>query len=516
MSTVNCIRDQTRTPGLIFRDKTQREYPYRRSLRDYRNSTYLTPRQQSVGWQSAPSPAQPPCPEKAERNSLILAATRAIIAAPSGEQINALVQHATSYARPIYEGDFTKEEVLDGMMLAASVQNLFDIHDRAIVQADLADALDPQSLSIADDDKIALVDAELAQTKGNRLSVVCAADVVPEPVVWLWPGRIPLGKLTLIAGEPGIGKSQITAYMAAIISTGGRWPDSDLHAECGNVLMFSAEDDNADTIRPRLDAAGADVNRVFFAGGVATFGGKYPSSFEIAKHLEVLEREITKHNIRVVFLDPLNAFLGNIRSHEAAQVRGVLGPLTDMAARLRVAIVGVMHLTKNSATATALHRVVGSGAFTGVARAVHAVARERDSVRVLFVPAKSNLGRGDTKGLAFRIQSRETSNGIETCAIEWDSDPIDISADEAFAEPDRDDEGHGARSEAVDFLREVLADGPLPSTQVEKLALECGISESTLKRAKRSLGIKAKRVGGSGADGHWEVPPPPTKEITSS
>lgn len=492
----------------------QREHPYRRSLRNFRNSTSLTPRQKSHPWHPAPTPAKSDA-EKPDCNGLILAAVRAITAARPDEQLNALIQHATTYAQPIYEGEFTKDAVLNGMMLAASAQNLFDIHDRDLVQASLADALDPQNLSIADDEKIALADSELAQTNGSRLSVVCAANVVPEPVVWLWPGRIPLGKLTLIAGEPGIGKSQITAYMAAVITTGGSWPDHPEHAECGNVLMFSAEDDAADTIRPRLDAAGADANRVYFAGFVATVSGKDLSAFEIAKHREVLERAIKNHKIRVIFLDPLNAFLGKIQSHEAAQVRGVLGPLTEMAARLRVAIVGVMHLTKNSATATALHRVVGSGAFTGVARAVHAVARERDTDRVLFVPAKSNLGRGDTKGLAFRIQSRETSNGIETSAIEWNSDPVDISADEAFAEPDPDDEGHGARSEAEDFLREVLRDGSLPSAQVEKLAEEAGVSASTLKRAKRKIGVKSERVGGLGSGGSWVMSLPPPNAANS-
>ena len=113
-----------------------------------------------------------------------------------------------------------------------------------------------------------------ASTFGDRAVMRRVSDVAAEPVHWLWPSRVAIGKLTIIAGDPGLGKSQLTAFMAAKVTTGAAWPNQDGISPIGNVIMLSCEDDIADTIRPRLEAAGAALDRVHVIEAVRTGGGQ--------------------------------------------------------------------------------------------------------------------------------------------------------------------------------------------------------------------------------------------------
>jgi putative DNA primase/helicase len=440
-------------------------------------------------------------PKKRENDQLVVAA-RAICLASKDNRLATLICETERLSAVVYEGRLDRQAVVDRLMQAANAYGLVENYGLDYIESKITEALDSSEFVAADDRTIVEGDAADTRFQGQRLSVKCAADVKPEPVSWLWPDRFAFGKLTLIAGEPGIGKSQITAFIAAAVSNGAAWPNQEGQSPVGRVLMFSAEDDDADTTRPRLDAAGADVQNIFFAGVVEKHGDDSALGFDLTKHVAFLEHEIEARSINVAILDPFNAFLGTIKSHEAAQVRAALLPLTEMAARKRVAIIGVMHLNKAVGGRNALHRVVGSGAFTAVARSVYAVARERDSDRVLFVPAKSNLGRAEIKGLAFRIVERTTASAIKAPAIVWEPGEVVETADEIFAPADSTDEGRGARAEAEDFLLEALRDGPVESEILSRDADEVGISPSTLKRAKRSLGVKAtKSTFGSG--GKW-------------
>jgi putative DNA primase/helicase len=453
-------------------------------------------------------------PKKREKDQLV-AAARAICLASKDNRFATLIGETERLGADVYEGRLDRQAVLDRLIQASTAYGLVEVYGLEYIESKITEALDGSEFIAADDRSIVGGDAVDTRFQGQRLSVKCAADVKPEPVSWLWPDRFAFGKLTLIAGEPGIGKSQITAFIAAAVSNGGAWPNQEGESPVGRVLMFSAEDDDADTTRPRLDAAGADVQNIFFAGVVEKNGDASALGFDLTKHVALLEQEIEARSINVAILDPFNAFFGTIKSHEAAQVRAALLPLTEMAARKGVAIVGVMHLNKAVGGRNALHRVVGSGAFTAVARSVYAVAREQDSDRVLFVPAKSNLGRTEIKGLAFRIVERTTASGIKAPAIAWEPGEINETADEIFASPDSTDEGRGARAEAEDFLMEALRDGPVESEILSRDANDVGISESTLKRAKRSMSVKATKSN-FGAGGKWVCSLPPAKEVKTA
>jgi putative DNA primase/helicase len=283
----------------------------------------------------------------------------------------------------------------------------------------------------------------------GRLVMRCMADVQPEKIEWLWPGRIAIGKQTLIGGEPGLGKSQITAALAAAVTTGALWPCDEGRAPKGSVLILSAEDDAADTIRPRLDAAGANSRVVHHISAVAHGDGKGRRTFNLQADLSLLESAIkTIGDVRLVIIDPVSSYLGKTDSHKNADVRGTLEPLGDLAARLRVAIVSITHFSKGAGQ-SAVNSFIGSIAFVAAARAAFIVTRDPDSEdpgRRLFVQAKNNLA-ADHGGLAFRVEQRMVANDILASAIAWESEKVTRKADEILA-ASRDSNSTPERAEA--------------------------------------------------------------------
>jgi archaellum biogenesis ATPase FlaH len=324
------------------------------------------------------------------------------------------------------------------------------------------------------------------------------SDVEPEQLEWLWPDRIPLGKLTLLAGDPGLGKSFVTCDISARISSGRAWPDdSSWNQAAGSVAMFNCEDGLRDTIRPRLDRAGADVSKIVAIEGVKVHdidsGEARLRGFSLANDLPRLERVVADlADCRLIVIDPVSAYCGDADSHKNAEVRALLAPLAELAERFRVAVLMVTHLAKGTG-AKAIYRSMGSLAFAAAARAVWHVAKDPDDEqRRLILPAKMNLAP-DPTGLAYRI---------EQGAVCWEADPVKMHADEllaieANAKPDTD---RTQRDEAAEWLREVLADGPTPPKELIADGREHGHSEKTLRRAFKDIGGAPTKTG---MDGGW-------------
>jgi len=345
---------------------------------------------------------------------------------------------------------------------------------------------------------------------GAEPVLVKLSDVQPEPIRWLWPGRIALGKLTLIAGDPNLGKSFLTLDIAARVSQGAGWPDApDAYCAPAGVVLLSAEDDLNDTIRPRLDAAGADVDRIVALQGMRErnpeTGEWYPVPFTLAD-LGILETAIDSvSGCRLVVIDPVSAYLGLTDSHKNAEVRAVLAPLAELAARRRLAVVAVTHLRKGEGPA--LYRAMGSLAFVAAARAVWAVARDpKDPTkrRRLFLPAKNNIAP-DPTGLAYTLEPAE--NG--TAYVAWAAEPVQLTADEALAPPPQP-RGRGPvpaeRTAATEWLGTLLADGPVPVDDVRKAAREAGLSWATVRRGQEHLGVRAWKRGFNPTCWLWELP----------
>ena len=331
--------------------------------------------------------------------------------------------------------------------------------------------------------------AALGELEPERASLATKpfSAIKPERVTWLWPARIPLGKLTLIAGDPGLGKSMLTAYIAAAVSTGRAWPDG-THAPAGDVLIVNLEDGQADTTRPRLDAAGADVARVHAADLVRHADGtlRCMTLADVMPIADALER---MPKPRAVILDPVSAFMGNADSHVAADVRGLLAPLAELAQRSGVAFILIAHLNK-SAAQSAMNRINGSGAYVAACRAAWIVCKDKDDeLRRLLLPLKNNLGP-DQGGLAYRVAVSEDG----TPFVEFESEPVNVRADDALAAAG-DDEG---ADDPATFLRELLASGSRSANEVFSEAAGAGFSKDSMHRARRKIGAVTFKDGMKG------------------
>jgi hypothetical protein len=330
----------------------------------------------------------------------------------------------------------------------------------------------------------------------SGLDVVCMADVKPSAIDWLWQNWIALGKVSVLAGDGGRGKSTILCDLTARATTGNTWPDGGPQCAPASVIILAAEDDVGDTLAPRLLAAGADLARVFVIRSVRDESQRR-RGFNLQADLERLEAEIRKHdNVRLVIIDPVSSYLGKVDSHKNSDVRGVLEPLGEMASRLSVAILCNNHFSKGGGSANS--RIIGSVAFTAQARAVFIVTPdEADESRLLLIPSKMNIAP-IKYGLAYRIEGcliQHDGADIATSRIMYESAPITISADEALAALDGNSENRSEKSQAIEFLTGALRSGPVSAKDMKREAAEACISAKSLRSAREALGIKPEKTG---------------------
>jgi len=335
--------------------------------------------------------------------------------------------------------------------------------------------------------------------------LTCLADVEPADVKWLWFRRVPLGRITLLVGMPGEGKSFLTTYMAARVSTGSPWPDG---TDCpsGSTIFISAEDDPADTIRPRLDAHYADVRRIHLLAMVRTIGekGQQKDTMFTLADVDALEAALKAHpDCKLVVVDPIGSFLGGrTDAHRDNEVRAVLAPVAKLAEKYGVAVVVVAHRRKSSGS-FADDLALGSRAFTGIARAVWHLTHDADKKSLkLLLPGKNNLAP-EGGGLAFTI-------GGQPPAIAWERDPVAMSADDALAVENGNAKKKpgpepSARNQATEWLRDLLDSGSMQTSSLKDEAKEAGYSWRTVQRAKDDLGIKPYRDQFGGV-WMWKLP----------
>ena len=324
---------------------------------------------------------------------------------------------------------------------------------------------------------------------------VLLSEVRPERVRWLWDRRIALGKLNLVDGDPGTGKSAATTDLAARVSVGKPWPDG---AECkvGGVVILSAEDGLADTIRPRFDAAGGDPSKAVAVSTVPDGEGN-ERQIAIPDDLHVIEAAIERVGALLVVVDPLMAFLpGDVNSHRDQDVRRALAPLARLAERTGAAVVVVRHLNKGTG-GNALYRGGGSIGIVGAARSGLLIAKHpEDDGRRVLASIKSNLA-APAPSLVFGL-SGTVSGAVR---VDWKGESS-LDACALLSAP-TDPEERSALEEAKDFIQDILDDGPVAAKDAESEGRQAGIEPRTLKRAKQKLGVVSERQGGIGERGSW-------------
>lgn len=353
---------------------------------------------------------------------------------------------------------------------------------------------------------------------GHRVDLVPAAAIIPEPIHWLWYGWLAKGKMHIIAGAPGTGKTTWALTMAAITSNGTiggqSWPDG-TYAPIGNVIVWSGEDGVEDVIVPRLIAAGANMDRVFIIRGTQEHGRS--RAFDFQTDLPGLIDEIVKiGSVSLIIVDSIvQAVSGN--SHKNAEVRRSLEPLVNLAEQHGCAILGVAHLNKGSKGKPPTDRVNGSVAFVAVSRLVMCTAKIQASSSpevpdsYVLVRVKSNLGPDDG-GFEYGIEATEFQVGaatIQTSRIGSDYLALQGSGKDLlhWAETGDMPLDTSAVAQAAAFLQHILSNGEVPYPEIERLALEAGISRASLKRAKALLGIKSRKQTGKGGNPSLWRPP---------
>lgn len=338
-----------------------------------------------------------------------------------------------------------------------------------------------------------------------------ARDIIPEDIEWIWPGRIPKGKLTLLVGHPGIGKSFLLLDIAARVTGGEQWPD--LHktdpgamAPKGSVLFMTAEDGLADTIIPRLHSARAETSRFHILESVLVKELQEERMFNLTTDLGTLADKIEEvGDVQIIMIDPLTAYLGGGTTdvYRDADTRSLLTPIARLCEDYGVALVGLMHMNKNQEQ-MAIHRIGGSIAFVAAARAVHAVVKDNDGTH--FGAVKLNIA-AEPEILDFEITHLDKRgsfvNWLGTRVRGTIAELIEaqaVSPDKKAKVSERD----RAKEWLLDFLTE---SGPTPVGWVEEAAAKEGIAKRTLTRAREEMPMVYTQPKGKGDSRivTWEI-----------
>jgi len=339
------------------------------------------------------------------------------------------------------------------------------------------------------------------------------ANIERERVEWLWQGKIPVGMLTVLSGNPGLGKSLVISDIVARVTKGQEWPDGRRAFGPADVLLMNFEDPVAAMQVPRLDAAGADSGRVHRVRCVETeIDGELQERSFLAHVVDSI-RDVARQfpDLKLVVLDPLSVMLQGVRSNEAGEVRGVLTPLVDLAEELGLVIVLVHHNRKGSGTHSS-ERLSGSLQIGATVRQAWEIVKDADDPdRRLMLPGKSNNSR-DSNGLAFRIVDSDiplSDDGDFVGRVQWDADAVYMTADDHAVNsgsPDNSDPW------PVEWLRDYIGDGTVSSRQAELDAKDEGISQKQLRTARNKLGIKPRKSDFEGG-WVWELPTKMPKSV---
>ncbi len=335
-----------------------------------------------------------------------------------------------------------------------------------------------------------------------------ASDLLPMPIGWLWDGWLARGKLVILAGPPGQGKTTIAVTMVATVTIGGRWPDG-TRCEPGNALIWSGEDDPQDTLVPRLMAAGADLSRVHFVCGSRIDGEVLP--FDPSRDLVQLVAQAEElGDVHLLVVDPVvSAVMGD--SHKNTEVRRGLQPLVDLGSRLNAAVLGISHFSKGSGGRDPTERVTGSIAFGAVPRVVLVAAKVKneDGIgdRRILARTKSNIGRDDG-GFDYTLEQVEAREGIWASRVLWGA-AVEGTAQELLTEPDQaaDTKDNSGTSEAVDALVRILGRDMVPYQSASSQMKSEGFTEKMIRNAREHLRVKIRRSGfGKDMKTYWQLP----------
>ena len=335
------------------------------------------------------------------------------------------------------------------------------------------------------------------------LQIVNMSTIKPQAINWLWYGWLPLGKMTILAGAGGCGKTNLSLALIATITTGGNFPDGSKCENVGKVLIYSTEDDPADTLLPRLLANGADVNKIdIITGGRINDKGEN-EPFDPSKDFPKIEEHIKDNpDVKLLMIDPIVSAVGG-DMNKANDVRKSLQPLVDLANEYKFAVLGITHFSKGSAGSTPADRIIGSQAFTALARMAWSAAKREDEGDCILVRAKSNNSILEG-GVRYQIESETVLENIETTKTVW-LGTIEGTAKELLGEAENTEGRNGSTLDlAKEFLIDLLGSvEKMAASEVLDEAKNAGYSVASIRRAKDNLNIKPFKDGSAW---YWKLP----------
>ena len=314
----------------------------------------------------------------------------------------------------------------------------------------------------------------------SNIKIINMADVETKEVNFLWYPYIPYGKLTIIQGDPGEGKTTAILQIAALLTKGEKLPEDDTERTPVNVIYQTAEDGLADTVKPRLEAAGADCSKVLVID---------ESEVGLSMSDERIEEALKQTKAKLLILDPIQAYLGSgVDMHRANEIRPVMKRLGDLAEKYECAIVLIGHMNKASGSKST-YRGLGSIDFQATARSVLVVGRLKDDPACRVIAHDKSSLAPEGKSIAFRL---DKDNGFR-----WEG-YIDVTVEELLSGEQKVTKMESAK----EFLSKILKEGSIPSSEIQEAAEAEGIKKRTLFAAKEQLDIKAKKIGGKW---YWEL-----------
>lgn len=325
------------------------------------------------------------------------------------------------------------------------------------------------------------------------IKLIRGSEMEPEEIKWFWENRIPFGKLTLFAGDPGLGKSTMGVYLAAAIATGQKlYGSPSAYIPPAEVLILSTEDDPEDTILPRFMAAGGKRYNLLTEHMESGLSGPVQLDRDIQRIREMLAKY---PKIRLIIIDPVSNYLGDAKMNDEQAVRRLLVPLIRLIKQTGIAVVGIMHLNKKS-DLQAIYRVAGAGAFVGVSRAVYGFSKDNVPGEFQIFTLKKNIGE-PVPDLKYKIDLKPVEikgKAVQQPVISWLGEME--TANDGFASPRYSaSAAQPTKSdEASEWLKNLLSDAPdgrMPATEVLESGLKAGFSDRTLKRAKDKIGAKS-------------------------
>jgi hypothetical protein len=372
--------------------------------------------------------------------------------------------------------------------------------DNAAITGTTATAVATATVAIAEDEE----------------GLVCEsfADDVPELQEWLWDGHVPVGALTLYAGNPDVGKTLAALDLVARVTKGLDFPNGSQNPfPPSDVILCEAEDDPKKTLGPRLmvaaEDAGADMARVIRTK-IRLRGGKKTRTLQLDKDLHHLEKTLTEHpECRLLVISPVSAYLGpGVKAIDDGAIRAILSPLQDMASRLEIAVVAIVHLNKSS-DYEVIYRVSGAMGFVAVARASWLFAkdaRDKQSDNRYMMPIKGNLAEKQ-KGTLYTVAVSEKVVKVldkrNDCMVEtthprvfW-GDSTDVDPNEVMREPVGPRGAHKTDQmpAAIEWLEKLFKDSeggykPIPILDYRRAFRAVDFPENTVKRAMRKMGVE--------------------------